>query len=58
MIRSLSKRAKLSTNNKAKIATNSLPTTAAGTKFLDFADLIVTAPTARPIAVINPKKSP
>ena len=51
MIRSLSKRAKLSINNKAKVATNSLPTTAAGTKFLDFADLIVTAPTARPIAV-------
>ena len=44
MIRSLSKRAKLSINNKAKVATNSLPTTAAGTKFLDFADLIVTAP--------------
>ena len=57
MIRSLSKRAKLSINNKAKVATNSLPTTAAGTKFLDFADLIVTAPTARPIAVINPKIS-
>ena len=47
MIRSLSKRAKLSINNKAKVATISLPTTAAGTKFLDFADLIVTAPTAR-----------
>ena len=58
IIRSSSKRAKLSINNKAKVATNSLPTTAAGTKFLDFADLIVTAPTARPIAVINPKISP
>lgn len=58
MIRSLSKRVKLSINNKAKVATSSLPTTAAGTKFLDFADLIVTAPTARPIAVINPKISP
>ena len=32
--------------------------TAAGTKFLDFADRIVTAPTAKPIAVINPKISP
>ena len=58
MIRSLFKSAKLSINNKAKVATNNLPTTAAGTKFLDFADLIVTAPTARPIAVINPKISP
>ena len=47
-----------SIKNKAKVATNSFPTTAAGTKFLDFADLIVIAPTARPIAVINPKISP
>ena len=44
--------------NSAKVATNNLPTTAAGTKFLDFADLIVTAPTARPIAVTNPSISP
>ena len=58
IIRSFSKRAKLSIKNKAKVATNSLPTTAAGTRFLDFADLIVIAPTARPIAVINPKISP
>ena len=58
MIMSFSKRAKLSMKNKAKVATNSFPTTAAGTKFLDFADLIVTAPTARPIAVIKPKISP
>jgi hypothetical protein len=54
IIKSFSKSAKLSINNKANVATNSLPTTAAGTKFLDFADLIVIAPTARPIAVINP----
>ena len=58
MIRSFSKRTKLSMKNKAKVATNSLPTTAAGTRFLDLADLIVTAPTARPIAVIKPNISP
>ena len=58
IIRSLFSRTKLSIKNNAKVATNNLPTTAAGTKFLDFADLIVTAPTARPIAVINPKISP
>ena len=51
-------RAKFSINNNAKDATNNLPTTAAGTKFFDFADLIVTAPTANPIAVIKPKISP
>ena len=49
---------KFSIKNKAKIATNNFPTTAAGTKFFVFADLIVIAPTARPNAVINPKISP
>ena len=44
--------------NNAKVATNNLPITAAGTKFFVFADLIVTAPTAKPSAVINPKISP
>ena len=34
------------------------PTTAAGIKFLSFADLIVTAPTAKPKAVIKPNISP
>ena len=34
------------------------PTTAAGTKFFDLADRIVTAPIANPIAVTNPKISP
>ena len=58
MIKSFSTQVKLSMKIKAKVATNSFPITAAGTKFLDFADLIVTAPTARPIAVINPKISP
>ena len=58
IIKSFSTRAKLSMKNRAKVATNHLPTTAAGTKFFDFADLIVTAPTARPIAVTNPSISP
>ena len=58
MIKSLSISTKLSIKNKANIATNILPTTAAGTKFFDFADLTVTAPIAKPSAVINPKISP
>ena len=58
IIKSFSTRAKLSIKNSANIATNSFPITAEGTKFFDFADLIITAPTARPIAVINPKISP
>ena len=58
IIKSFSTRAKLSMKNRAKVATNNLPTTAAGTKFFDFADLIVIAPTARPIAVTNPNISP
>ena len=58
IIKSLSLSAKLSIKNKAKVATKSFPTTAAGTKFFDLADLIVIAPTARPIAVMNPKISP
>ena len=52
IIKSLFSRTKLSMKNRAKVATNNLPTTAAGTKFLDFAERIVTAPTASPIAVI------
>ena len=58
IIRSLLERKKLSTKKRAKVATNNFPTTAAGTKFFVFADLIVTAPTANPRAVINPKISP
>ena len=56
--RSLPTNAKLSIKSNAKVATNNLPTTAAGTKFLFLADLIMTAPTAKPIAVTNPKISP
>ena len=55
---SLSTSAKLSINRSANIATISLPTTAAGIRFLSFADLIVTAPTAKPKAVIKPNISP
>ena len=58
MIKSLFSRTKLSIKNNANVATINLPTTAAGTKFLDLADRIVTAPTARPTAVINPRISP
>ena len=38
MIRSLFSRTKLSIKNNAKVATNNLPTTAAGTKFFVLAD--------------------
>ena len=51
-------KAKLSIKSNAKVATNNYHTTAAGTRFLFFAALIITAPTARPIAVTNPKTSP
>ena len=56
--RSLFANVKLSIKNKAKVATNNLPTTAAGTKFFSFADLTVIAPTAKPSAVMKPKISP
>ena len=55
---SISLRAKLSTKKIANIATKSLPITAAGTKSLFLADLIIFAPTANPKAVISPKISP
>ena len=58
IIRSFLLSKKLSIKNRAKIATNNLPITAAGTKFLVLADLIVIAPIAKPIAVIKPKMSP
>ena len=58
MIMSLSTSAKLSINRSANIATISFPTTAAGIRFLSLADLIVTAPTAKPKAVIKPNISP
>ena len=58
IIRSLFSSTKLSIKNSAKVATNNFPTTAAGTKFFDLAERIVTAPTAKPIEVINPSMSP
>ena len=58
IIKSLSINAKLSMNRRANRATINLPTTAAGIRFLSFADLIVTAPTASPRAVTKPKISP
>ena len=42
----------------AKIATINFPTTAEGTRFFFLADLIVTAPIARPNAVRRPRISP
>ena len=58
IITSLFIKVKLSMKKRANKATNSFPTTAAGTRFLFLADLIVTAPTAKPSAVIKPKISP
>ena len=58
IIRSLSINVKLSINRRANRATINLPITAAGIRFLFFADLIVTAPTAKPKAVTKPKISP
>ena len=58
MIKSPPVSTKLSINSRANKATINLPTTAAGIKFLSFADLIVTAPTASPKAVTKPKISP
>ena len=58
IIMSLFTKVKFSMNNSANKATNSFPTTAAGTKFFSLADLMVTAPTAKPKAVIYPKISP
>ena len=55
---SVSTNSKFSTKNNANIATKSFPIAAEGTRFQSLADLITTAPTAKPVAVINPKKSP
>ena len=55
---SVSTSSKFSTKNKANIATKSFPIAAEGTRFLSLADLITTAPIAKPVAVIKPKISP
>ena len=57
-IKSVPIREKVSTKKKAKIATQSLPITAEGTKSLFFANLAITALQASPTAVIKPNKSP
>ena len=49
---------KFSMKNKANIATKSFPITAAGTKFLSLAYLIIIALKANPKAVIKPNMSP
>ena len=57
-IKSVPIREKVSTKKKAKIATQSFPITADGTRSLLLAYLAMTALHARPNAVIIPNKSP
>ena len=49
---------RLSANKRAINATISFPIIAEGTRLIFFADLIITAPTAKPVAQTNPKKFP
>ena len=58
MIESLPFKIKLSANIIAINVTINLPILAEGTRLIFFADLIITAPTAKPVAQINPKKFP
>ena len=58
MIESFPFKTKLSVNKRAIKVTISLPIIAEGTRLIFFADLIITAPTAKPVAQINPKKFP
>ena len=58
IIISYSTKVKDSTKNKAKIATQSFPITAEGTRSLFLAYLAITALQAKPKAVIIPNKSP
>ena len=58
MIESFPFKAKLSVNKSAINVTINLPIIAEGTKLIFFADLIITAPTAKPVAQINPKTFP
>ena len=58
MIESFPFKTKLSANKSAINVTISLPIIAEGTRLIFFADLIITAPTAKPVAQINPKKFP
>ena len=56
MIKSLPSNFILSINNKAINATINFPNIADGTKLIFFADLMMFAPIANPIAVTKPKK--
>ena len=58
MIESFPFKTKLSANKRAINATINFPIIAEGTRLIFFVDLIITAPTAKPVAQINPKKFP
>ena len=58
MIESFPFKTKLSANKRAINVTINLPIIAEGTRLIFFADLMMTAPTAKPVAQINPKKFP
>ena len=58
MIVSFPFKTKLSANKRAIKVTISLPIMAEGTRLIFFADLIITAPTAKPVAQTNPKTFP
>ena len=58
MIKSFPFKTKLSANKRAIKVTSNLPIIAEGTKLIFFLDLIITAPTANPVAQTNPKKFP
>ena len=58
MIESFPSNTRLSANKRATNATINLPIIAEGTRLIFYADLIITAPTAKPVAQINPKKFP
>ncbi len=58
IIASLPFRIRLSVKKSAINVTNNLPIIAEGTKLIFLADLIITAPIAKPAAQTNPKKFP
>ena len=58
IIESFPFKTKLSANKRAIKATISLPIMAEGTRLIFLADLIITAPTAKPVAQSKPKKFP
>ena len=58
IIESLPSKTKLSAKKRAINVTINFPIIAEGTRLILFDDLIITAPTAKPVAQINPKKFP